>query len=87
LTTYLKTTSCRVGVRTTRHPPKRTCFPTPFYSREALQATQYYQELEKPAAELLVLIRSGASAELQRDRALVATDNLRHNLTELCPIR
>jgi hypothetical protein len=54
-----------------------------FATREALQGTEHESELKRPLAELLAVIKSAASSETQRDRALVVTNDLRHYLAEL----
>lgn len=53
---------------------------------EALRATPHHVEFEEPTAGLLAVVRSGGTAEVQRDRALVATDTLRHYLARLLPL-
>jgi hypothetical protein len=53
---------------------------------EALRATEHYRELERPLVDLSAVIRSGASAETQRERALGVTDELRHYLAPLLRI-
>jgi hypothetical protein len=57
-----------------------------FATAEALRATRHFSELEEPVAELLAVVRSGLSEEVQRDRALAITDRLRHYLAELLPV-
>lgn len=53
---------------------------------EALRETPHYGMLERPAADLLLMVRSGTDMEGERDHALVATDRLRHYLADLLPI-
>jgi hypothetical protein len=57
-----------------------------FATTEALRATEHCDQLERTTAILLAIIRSGASEEMQRDRALIVTDELRHYLAGLLPI-
>ena len=51
----------------------------------ALLGTPYQPVVEQPLAELGEVIRSGAPADAQRDRALFITDPLRHYLAGLLP--
>lgn len=56
-------------------------------TREALRATEHHAEFDRPVAELLTLVRSGTSVDVQRDQALEVTDELRHYLAGLLPIQ
>ncbi len=47
---------------------------------EALRATEHASQLEGPVPDLLAVVRSGASAEVVRQRALEVTDELRKYL-------
>ena len=51
----------------------------------ALRGTSHRPALEEPLAGLWEVVRSGASADAQRDRALAATDPLRQYLAEVLP--
>jgi hypothetical protein len=56
-----------------------------FATSEALRETEHYAILQKVLPELLATSRSLASADEKRDRALIATDSLRHYLAVLLP--
>lgn len=56
-----------------------------FATCEAVRGTDHHPEFERPMDELLLIVRSGKSAEFQRDRALGATDELRHYLAKVLP--
>ena len=56
-----------------------------FATGEALQGSSHYPRFEDPVAELLSVVRSGELAESQRNRALIATDELRCYLAGLLP--
>src|SRR5262245_57894101 len=53
---------------------------------EALRETTHYPKFNRPATALLDVIRSMEPPEVQRDRALEITDELRHYLADLLPI-
>jgi hypothetical protein len=54
-------------------------------AREDLKGTAHAAPFDRPVAELLAVTRSAALAEVQRDRALEVTDDLRHYLDGLLP--
>jgi hypothetical protein len=55
-----------------------------FATAEALRTTRHYEELLNPTNELREVVRSGATRDAQRDRALHITDKLRHYLADVC---
>lgn len=54
-----------------------------FATAEALRTSVHYDELSRPATDLLAIARSGTSDEIMRQRALYSTDKLRHYLADL----
>jgi hypothetical protein len=53
---------------------------------EAMRHTAHFNVLAAPIEDLLAIVRSGESDDIQRDRALLASDWLRHYLANLLPI-
>jgi len=57
-----------------------------FATAEALRATKHCSAFEAVVPALLDLVRSSATAEEQRDRALWLTDELRQYVAGLLPV-
>jgi hypothetical protein len=51
--------------------------------REALRGTGHHDPLDRAVAALQPIVRAGAPADVQRERALDVTDDLRHYLAGL----
>ena len=55
--------------------------------QETIWGTAHHEPFDLALAALVPIIRSGVSAEAQRERALEVTDDLRHYLAELPELR
>ena len=53
---------------------------------EALRDTQHYAKLFEPTVELIQIVRLESNSDVHRDRALDATNHLRHYLAGLLPL-
>lgn len=54
-----------------------------FATSEALRGTKHHTELERAVQGLHQIIRSGGTVDVQREKALNATDDLRKYLADL----
>jgi hypothetical protein len=57
-----------------------------FATGEALRATPHWDAFDRPAHDLRNIACSRVSPDVQRERALVATDGLRAYLARLLPV-